>query len=174
MTEHPLIVKKGRHAGLYVPLDGQFAYVKDETRPYAPPFNNIISHNGFVFFTWSPATFVTNPAYSVAPRSAQDEYAYSYQGYTPYCNGVVHSVKNRLTTEYIIITPEELYKILYPIPPESITPISTNNTPPKTPPNTPPKTPPKIPPKIPVYKNLDDPWPDRVYIDDLLYGLPDF
>ena len=41
MVAQPVVVPNGPYAGLYMPLDGSIAYVK-ETRPYASPFINLI------------------------------------------------------------------------------------------------------------------------------------
>ena len=49
-----VVVPDGRHAGLYVnENDKHIAYVKNETRPYAEPFENIIydTLNNAVFYT---------------------------------------------------------------------------------------------------------------------------
>ena len=113
MVAQPVIVPNGPYAGLYMPLDGSIAYVK-ETRPYASPFINLIYDikKDDVFYTTSPQKFVTNPAYTIAPQHLQDEYAYFYQGKMPYCNATVHAVKNKLTTNFIIITTADLKKVI--------------------------------------------------------------
>uniref|UniRef100_A0A6C0IXP4 Uncharacterized protein n=1 Tax=viral metagenome TaxID=1070528 RepID=A0A6C0IXP4_9ZZZZ len=169
--KHPVVVSEGPHAGLYVPLKGQFAYVKAETRPYASPFNTVIydSDNGVVFYTSSPHTLVANPAYTVASQSAQDAYAYFYQGNMPYCNGVVHAVRNCLTTDYIIITREKFMGRQNlrrrPMTPEtaqglqkSTTPTNAKGTPRQVP----------VYKMIPVEHKLDDEWLERVDVDELL------
>lgn len=162
MAEQPLVIHEGPHAGLYVPLDGKFAYVKDETRPYAPLFNSIIydSDKDVVFYTSSPHTFVVNPAYSVAPQSLQDKYANFYKGDMYYCNGVVHQVQNGLTTEYTIITPTELQKVtswlsrrpMTPQTDQTVTPVTSGKA------------------KITVYEEneADNAWLKEVDFDELL------
>ena len=113
MADQLLVIRKGPYAGLYVSFDGKTAYVKNETRPYAPLSDNILydSRNDLFFYTSSPHTFNANPAYIVAPQCMQDKYAYYYQGNMPYCNGVVHEVKNNLTTAFDIITDSQLQKV---------------------------------------------------------------
>lgn len=145
MAEQPQVVHEGPHAGLYVPLNGQFAYVKGETRPYAPPFNTVIydSVKHVVFYTQSPHIIDANPAYSVAPQSAQDEYAYFYRGNMPYCNGAVHEVKNRLMTKYTIITRVQLHNRRRPMTPQTTQRLQRSITP-------------------------DDDWLEKLSVDELL------
>ena len=111
--KNPLVVTEGPYAGLYVPLDDGTAYVKHETRPYAELFDTIIhdSRNDDVFYTSTPHTFIANPVYSVAAQDLQDEYAYYYTGNMPYCNGIVHEVKNRLA-DFETVTDIKLQRVI--------------------------------------------------------------
>lgn len=166
--DHPVVVlSEGPHAGLYVQLNGQVAYVKGETRPYAAPFRTIIhdSVNGTVFYTSSPHTLVANPAYTVASQPLQDEYAYFYRGNMPYCNGVVHEITNRMTTDYIILTQLQLQKRCRPMTPQtaqrlqrSVTPVNARAASRQLP----------VFNKTPVQEELDEEWLEKLNIDDLL------
>ena len=162
----PVVLSEGPHAGLYVQLNGQVAYVKGETRPYAPPFNTIIydSSKNNVFYTSSPHAHIANPAYTVASQSLQDEYAYLYPN-SPYCNGVVHEITNRLTTDYIIITPVQLQKRRRPMTPQTVPRIQRSTTPTNTR-----VSPRQIPVynKIPVEDELDEEWLEKLNVDELL------
>lgn len=171
--EKPQVVHEGPYAGLYVPLNGQVAYVQGETRPYAPLFDTIIydSVRGGVFYTSSPHTLVANPVYSVAPQSSQDEYAYFYKGNMPYCNGIVHEVKNGLTTEYTIITPMKPRRLFSqdPTTPQTDLKLQSSSTAPSRV---------NVPPKIPVYNKktpveLDDAWLKTLNVNELLQEFGD-
>jgi hypothetical protein len=164
MAEQPVVVHEGPYSGLYVPLNGQFAYVQGETRPYAPPFNTVIydSARDVVFYSSTPNTINNNESYSVAPQSAQDEYAYHYFGYMPYCNGVVHEVKNSLTTMYTIVTLAQVDNRRRPMTPQtvqrpqrSIAPTNTNPSPRHI----------HICTKK-IWVEVDDDWLDRLNFDE--------
>ena len=100
MTDVPFVITDGADAGLYVIVNGRLLHVKDEVRPYAPLFDNIILDkvDGSVFFTSVADRFVNDKksSFVVAPQDKQDEYAFYYRGEMPYCNGVVFAVKNSL------------------------------------------------------------------------------
>ncbi len=113
-----IVVPEGPHAGLYVTLTddgsfGSFAYVKGETRPYATLSSNIIYDRvlNYVFSTSTPHTFIVNPNCEVATQSAQDEFGFYYRGRMPFCNGVVHAVKNKWI-EFNTINYEQAKQIL--------------------------------------------------------------
>ena len=160
-----VVLSEGPHAGLYVQLNGQVAHVKGETRPYAPPFDTIVydSVKETVFYTSSPHNFVANPAYTVASQPLQDEYAYYYRGNMPYCNGVVHEITNRLTTDYIILTPTQLQKRHHPMTPQTAQRLQRSVTPVRVASRQVP-----IVNKTPVQEELDEEWLEKLNIDDLL------
>jgi hypothetical protein len=171
--DHPVVVlSEGPHAGLYVQLNRHVVHVKGETRPYAPPLDTIIydSVKGFVFYTSSPHKFVANSAYTVASQPLQDEYAYYYRGNMPYCNGVVHEITNRLTTDYIILTPAQLKKCHRPMTPQtvqrlqrSVTPVNARASSRQVP----------IVNKTPVQEELDEQWLENLNVDELLQEFDD-
>jgi len=167
MVAQPVVVPYGPYAGLYLTLDGSIAYVK-ETRPYAPPFINLIYdlHKDDVFYTTSPQKFVTNPAFTIAPQHLQDEYAYFYEGEMPYCNATVHAVKNKLTTNFMIITTVDLQKVITWIYHQTDQTIKNSI---KSLFN---------PAGIAICPNqqnekLDDTWLHQITVDDLLAGFSD-
>lgn len=173
MDHSVVVLSEGPHAGLYAQLNGQVAHVKGETRPYAPPFDTIIydSVKETVFYTASPHKFVANPAYTVASQPLQDEYAYYYRGNMPYCNGVVHEITNRLTTDYIILTPVQLQKRHRPMTPQtaqttqrlqrSVTPVNAKVASRQVP----------IVNKTPVQEDLDEQWLEKLSVDELLQDV---
>lgn len=172
--EHSVVVlSEGPHAGLYVQLNAQVAHVKGETRPYAPPFDTIIydSVKETVFYTSSPHTFVANPAYTVASQPVQDEYAYYYRGNMPYCNGVVHEITNRLTTDYIILTPAQLQKRHRLMTPQTAQRLQRSVTP-VTPVNA--RVASRQVPivnKTPVQGELDEQWLEKLNVNELLQDV---
>lgn len=98
----PLVIKNGPWAGLYVMHKGRLCYVKNEVRPYAANLDCLLLNhsNNQIFYTSSPQRFVDNPNFSPVEQNLQDTFAYCYciktEGYMPYCNAVVHAVKNSL------------------------------------------------------------------------------
>jgi hypothetical protein len=103
----PFVIKTGPHKGLYVIRGGKLVHVPGETRPYAPPFKDLLYDpvNEKVFY-WNANVAPVHPkAFVTASQAKQDEYARkadANQMGVPYCNGVVSAIRKGLICAVII------------------------------------------------------------------------